>query len=348
MPSKTIFPLILALSFLATACGNNPLATPDTQSTIDAAIAGTATALANIQATIDAAVQATATAQAALVTPTPPVTPVVEYVTLTEEELAALVDQAVADAATATQASSEATTQATADDTVTQEEVTTIEVQVAGAEEAIAYAEELLNAYYGLYGDLATETLYLLQEIEDDLALMAESTAALAAALVDINSTLAEGVALAEETINELEAAAQAAGAKAAEVQAQKAAWKWQLQQEWEHRAAQALNMQPNAVAEDRASAVQSAFSYLDTVQDALANEKISPDELAQIAQLGANASAGLNAHGGPQLQQLSGNINQITEQLARGQITHAREGLGTLQNGLGNRPSMPSRPSRP
>ena len=336
--------LVLSLLVLSTACGNNPLATPDTQSTIDAAVAGTATAQANIQATIDAAVQATATANAALVTPTPSA----EYVTMTEEELAALIDQAVADAAAATQASAEATTQATADDALTQEEVTTIEVQVAGAEEAIAYAEELLNAYYGLYGELATETLYLLQEIEDDLALMAESTAALAQALGDINNTMAEGVALAEGTISELEATAQAASAKAAEAQAQKEAWKWQLQQEWEHRTSQALNMQPNAIAEDRAGAVQGAFDYLDTVRDALADDKLSPDELAHIAQLGANASAGLNARGGPQLQQLSGNINRITEQLARGQVTHARENLGALEGALGNRPSLPSRPSRP
>lgn len=344
MRLEALVTLIAMLSVGLAACGTPQVSTPDTQATIEAAVAATSTAQANLQATIDAAVQATATAQAALVTPTPSV----EYVTLTEEELAALIDQAVADAAAATAASSTATTQATADDTVTQEEVTTIEVQVTGAEEAIAYAEELLNAYYGLYGDLATETLYLLQEIEEDLALMAESTAALAAALVDVNNTLAEGVALADETINELEAAAQAAGAKAAEVQAQKEAWKGQLQQEWEHRASQALNVQPNAIADDRAAALQSAFDYLDNVQAALTDEKISPDELAQIAQLGANAAAGLNAHGGPQLQQFSGSINQITEQLARGQVTHAREGLGTLQSGLGSRPSLPSRPSRP
>lgn len=336
--------LILSVLVLSTACGNNPLATPDTQSTIDAAVAGTATTQANIQSTIDAAVQATATANAAIPAPTPSV----EYITMTEEELAVLIDQAVADAVATTQATADATTQATADDTLTQEEVTTIEVQVAGAEEAIALAEELLYAYYGIYGELATESLYLLQEVEDDLALMAESTAALATALADINNTMAQGVALADETINELEAVAQAAGTKAVEAQAQREAWKGGLQQEWQNRTSQALNVQPNAVADDRANAVQSAFSYLDTVRESLADNKLSPNELAQIAQLGANASAGLNAQGGPQLQQLSGNINRITEQLARGQLTHARESLGALEGALGNRPSLPSRPSRP
>jgi len=348
MYPKTHHLCILGLTLLLAACGSHTLATPDTQSTIDAAVAGTATAQVSIQATIDAAVLATATAQATIAIPTPPATPSAEYITLTEEELAALIDQAVADAAAATEASSTATTQATADNVVTQEEVVVIEVQVTSAEEAIAYAEELLAAYYGLYGELATETLYLLQEIEDDLALMAESTAALAAALVDINNTLEQGVAMAEETINQLEATAQEVAGKAEEVQRAKATWQTALQEELAQRATQALSIPPNAVAEDRISALQSAFDYLDTVQAALTDEKISPDELTQIAQLGANASASLDQHGGPQLQQFSGNINQITEQLARGQVTHAREGLGALQSGLGNRPSLPSRPSRP
>ncbi|MEA3396073.1 MAG: hypothetical protein U9R05_01245 [Chloroflexota bacterium] len=59
----------------------------------------------------------------------------------------------------------------------------------------------------------------------------------------------------------------------------------------------------------------------------------------AHGAQLGANASAGLNAHGGPQLRQFSGSINDITGQLARGQMPH---NLGNLERALGSRPSRP------
>jgi hypothetical protein len=68
-------------------------------------------------------------------------------------------------------------------------------------------------------------------------------------------------------------------------------------------------------------------------------DQKISPQELAAIAQLGANAAAGLQNNGGPKLQGLSANINDITGQLARGQVPQAAAGLGALEGALGKRP---------
>ena len=331
----TALTLVISLFVVATtACGGRtaPTATPDTQATVKAAIAGTSTAQSGTQATIDAAVQATVAA-----VPTP--TPSAAYVTMTEEELAALIDQAVAGATAATQACSAATTESTADDTVTQDEVITVAVSLAEAEEAMAYAEELIAAYYDLYGDLATETLVLLQAIEQDLTLMAESMAAINATLQEINVTLQQGLALAEETIAQLETAAQTASVKATEAQMQAQSLIQNLQAELESRAATALSVQPNNVATDRQTAILSAFDYLDAVRQSLTDNKISPNELANIAQLGANASASLNAQGGPQLQQLSGSINQITAQLARGQTPQAQANLGNLEASLGTRP---------
>ena len=58
-----------------------------------------------------------------------------------------------------------------------------------------------------------------------------------------------------------------------------------------------------------------------------------------------ANASTSLNAQVGPQLQQLSGSINDITAQLARGQTPQAQANLGNLETFLGSLPSKPSRP---
>jgi hypothetical protein len=74
----------------------------------------------------------------------------------------------------------------------------------------------------------------------------------------------------------------------------------------------------------------------------ALDDDRISQTELADIAQLGANASAGLNAHGGPQLQRLAGSINDITGQIARGQMPQARANVGNLEASLGTRSSRP------
>ncbi len=348
MKRITYFGLILSVLLVGiVGCGRSgPLATPtpNAQATINAAVNATMTAQASTQSAIDAAVHATLTAVAAQVTPTPQV----ETVTLTEEELAAMIDTAVAEAATATAASAAASEQATADGTVTQEEVITVQVEVVGAEEAIAYAEELLTMYDYVYGELATETLVLLQAVEADLAAMAQSTAEVAAALEDIATALEQGVALADETITQLENAAQAAGAKAAQIQAQNQAWYTALAAELETRAATFLDVAPNAVATDRLGAIQDTFYYLDSVRGALDDSKLSAAELSTIAQLGANAAAGLQSQGGPQLQALAGTVNQITEQLARGQLPQARANLVALEQGLGERPTMPSRPSRP
>ncbi len=392
MKRVTILTLVMSLLVAATVgCGGReaPAATPDTQATVKAAIAGTSTAQAGTQATIDAAVQATTAAQTstqvtadaaaqgtseaqasvqattdaavqatvvaetnvqatvdaavqATVAAAPTSTPSAAYVTMTEEELAALIDQAVAEATAAAQASSATTTQATADDAVTQEEVIKVAVSLAEAEEAIAYAEDLIAAYYDLYGDLATETLATLQAIEQDLAMMAENMAAINATLQEINTTLQQGLALAEETIAQLETAAQTASAKATEAQMQAQSLVQDLQAELESRAATALSVQPNNIAADRKAAIQSAFDYLDAVRQSLGDNKISPTELANIAQLGANASASLDAQGGPQLQQVSGSVNDITAQLARGQVPQAQANVGNLEASLGTRPSRP------
>ncbi|MBN1260193.1 MAG: hypothetical protein JXB35_05890 [Anaerolineae bacterium] len=334
------FPLtaLILIAFVAcNALGGAP--TPDTQATIDAAVAATATAQAAIQSTIDAAVYATATAQAAVATPE------VEVVQLTEEELAALIDEAVAEAAAATETCSDAATSATSDDAVTQEEVVAVEISLAGAEEAIAYAEELIDLYYGLYGELAYETLDLLYAIEEDLSVLAQNTADIAVALEEIAVALEQGVALADEALTQLETAAQNAAAMAYEVQAQHQDLMQTVQAELEARLTEALAVPPNAVAADRAGAVQSAFTYIDGVREALADQKLTSSELHTIAQLGANASASLDVAGGPQLQRLAQSVVDITSLAARGQIPQVGASLGQLESALGDRPSLPSRP---
>lgn len=359
MRRNTVFTLAASLTVVTTlACGAattavapstqvsvattpSAEATSNTQATIDAAVAATGTAQAGLQATVDTIVQATMAAAQATATAAPTSTPAAEYVNMTEEELAALIEQSVAEATAATQESADATVEAAADGTVTPEEVDELEAYLAETEELIAYTEELIDAYYGLYGELDTETLELIA-IEDDLTLLAEEAAAIEAALIAVDMTLKQGLVLAEETITELEAAAQACAVQAAAIQAQAQSWQQALQSELETRVANALAVQPNAVAPNRAGAILSAFDYVDAVRIALEDNSLSLTELEVIAQLGANASAGLQAHGGPQLQQLAGSINDITAQLASGQVPQARVNLGNLEATLGTRPSRP------
>jgi hypothetical protein len=346
MKHTTPLIIIIAILLIATRACSNTASSPapasvDTQATVDAAVAATAQAAANIQATVNVSVAQTATAMP----PQPTPGPTVEYVTMTEEELAALIDQSVNAAVAATTQASTATTQATSDDNLTQEEVNTVYVYAQAADAAIAYADEVINAYYDLYGDLATETLDMLSAVEQDLNAMAENTAALNASLQEINDTLAQGITLAEDTINQLEATAQQAQANVADAQVQAQNWANNLHAEIEDRANAALAIKPNELPTDKISALQSAFDYVDLVKNSLADNKLSKDELNGIAQLGANASAGLQSFGGAQLQGMSGKINEITGQLARGQMPQARAGLGSFETSLGTRPSMPSRP---
>jgi hypothetical protein len=347
MKNKTIFTLILCLLVsLALACGNSaptaaPTSTPDVQATVDAAMAATSAAQAGMQATVDSAMAATSVSMP----PTPTPGPTVEYVEMTEEELEALINQAVEDAVVATQEASATTTQATADDSLTYDEAQTVDVYVYAAEQALAYADELIGAYYSLYGELATETVDLLLAVESDLDEMAASMYAITDVLAAVEDDLAQGVAMTAEALLQLENASQQASANLEQVQSHVQTWAQGVQSEREDRASAIAAIQPDNVPTDRLSALQSAFSFVDQFHAALGDNKLSRAELNTIAQLGTNVSAGLNQHGGPALQGLSGKVNEITQQLARGQLPQARKGLGSFEISLGQRPSGFSQP---
>jgi hypothetical protein len=351
----TLLLIVSVLIFTALACGfGSPTATPDNQAIIDAAIAATSQTQMDSQATIDAAVQTTDTAQTAnqaAVDAAVQATPTVQassqaattepdddsaisseqYVTMTEEELATLIDQTVAEAVTATEQSAAVTTDVTADNIVTAEEVETVEVYVAGAEEAIALAEELLYVYDDLYGDVATETVLVLEEISESLLYLADSVAALNETLTEINSSLEQGVELAEEVITELEIAAQAVNDTAGQIQEQRETWAAVQQAQIEEVVSTLPSVEPNQIITDPTGAIQMAFDFMETGQQALADGQLSPDELTNLAQQAANTSASLNALDNAQLQQLSGLVNTITEQVAQGDLSQAQEALNQL-----------------
>jgi hypothetical protein len=79
---------------------------------------------------------------------------------------------------------------------------------------------------------------------------------------------------------------------------------------------------------------LQSGFQFLDEAKVTLDDNKLSRDELPNLAQLGANAQAGFtNFSGaglrdGTDLSQFSGKFSEITTQLARGQMPQARGNL--------------------
>jgi hypothetical protein len=326
--------LLLIMGFSLAACGGagNNEPKPDTQATIDAAIAATATTQADIDAQVEAAVEATVTAM-------PTVDDPADYGELSEEELALLIEGHVDDTMVAAEDLNTYTAETTSDGEITLEEAEDIDVYIADLEDAITETEELIYLYNDVYGELATETLYLLSEVEDDLQELAEVAVVMVELLIEVEEALAGGAEVAVEVIQQLDAAVVTVQEKLPELQAKRDAWMTGHQTEIETLILEFQNLVPAEVAGNRREALLSAFDYVDAVRSGLEDRQLNLTELRNIAQLGANAQAGLDQYGGPKLNDVSGNIGNITNQLARGQNSLALGGLGQLEGALGARP---------
>ncbi len=340
--------IVLILSTLACGAGAPQAApaTPDINAAVNTSVAATAAAGQSVDATIAASVSGTATAASAdaasATAASAAATPPVEVVQMTEEELAALIDQSVAEAVAAVEQTSTATDEATADGSMDQNETQEIYVTAVAADEAVAYALELVYAYEDLYGELAEEGLALMQEIENDLDDMNQNLDVMLKALEDMNTSLQQGMELATETITQFQNTARAASAKAQQVQAEAQGYVQNLPAQMEGRVSTMLAVQPDNVPADLQSSVQAAFAYLDGARQAMADHKLTSQELQEIACLGANASAGLKQFGGAKFTSLAdaiGGVQGITALLARGQFDSAMQGLGGLEGSLGERP---------
>ena len=344
MKRLTLFILVL---LLLTACGDTqanessvptplPLAEPavpltiDTDATVAAAIAATSTAAAVVDAAVAAAVAATSAAMPPPPSPTPFDT--TEYVTLTEEELAALIDESVNAAIVATDSSADAAAMAAADDTVTPEEVEAIELYLDGAEGALAEAEALLALYTELYWELATVAVDELAAIEAELAALNENIMAMNAVLIDIANTLDAGLELAEAALDELEAAAAAAQTAAGELQVQAGGWAERVETAVAARTANLAALQAQEVAGNLPDTVAQVRSYVEGITAAFGDERISAAELQAVTQQGVNAIASLQANGGPQLESLATTIATLNSQLASGAFNQVRSGIGSLE----------------
>jgi hypothetical protein len=319
---------IMLISLLV-AC-SAPANSDNLDAQVQTAIAQTATTQAIFQVAVDQAVAATVVA----IPPTPTPQPAVDPYTLTEEELAALVDASCEEAvATSTEASS-ANTQATSDGTYTEDEIYNTIYYVYDAEAAIAYTEDLLNTYYDLYGEYASETLDLLYVVEDDLNELSTSMA-------EVDAILSQGAQTASAAIEQLNTTLETVQTKTDEMQAKVQEYKDKLPAVLDERENNFANLAPTEVANDRDGAVLQVYTYLDSIQTAFEDRKISSAEMGQIAQLAANAKASIDQSGGPRLQGFSGNIDGITRKLSRGDWPSAQRDIGGFEA------SLPSRPAR-
>lgn len=256
---------------------------------------------------------------------------------MSEEEMSNEIDDAVSDAEDAYQQTTSATDEAASDGTLTQEELDEIEAYLSDLAYAIALAEELIYLYDDVYGELATETLYLLTELEDDLDELAAFANDMVELLITAEEALDEGLVGAEDLIAQFQEAASQVDT-AALVEA-KDTWVEARQAEAENRGAMLADMTPTEVAGSRRETLLSAFNYVDTAQAALADGKLSLSEVMNVGQLGVNVQASFGQFSGPLLQNRSPEIGNINALFAQGQLPQAMNGVNNLEGLLGKRP---------
>ena len=331
MQKKTLFTLLIIVFLTSlSACGGAPEPAISVDDQVATAVSGTATAEADFESAVAEAVEATAVAMP----PTPTAQPQPDVYELSEEELAALIDQAVEEAVVATEASSTATTQATSDGTLTEEEIYEMMAYLYRAEAAIYYADDLLALYYELYGAYGDDIIYLLTAMEEDLD-------ELVYVLEEMEALLSLGAEAATAAVDQLNEAANNLNNHVAESQEERDTFLNEVQANLDERESQFAGLTPNETATDLNGTLTQLNDYLDTVKAALGDRKIDPSEMMQIAQLGANAQSSLLANGGPQLQNIGGSIDGLTRQLSRGEWPQASRSLGGFEASIPSRPSL-------
>ena len=319
--------VLIAMLFLMSACTTSSPAEVDLNATANAIAAATMTAQAANDAAVDSAVQATVTAMAPQPTP-------VEVYELTEEELAALIDQAVAEAIAASEEAAAQTVAATADATVTDQEASDITYVVVSAEDALDYANELLAYYYSLYDGTVDEAIASLNAIEAQLE-------AINTNLQDIEDILNQGLETVNSAIDQLNQAAADLSDRAGEAQDQAQTWMADFSTAQQAREEALLAMVPNVEAQDRAEMVELVNGFAGEIQTALADGTLAYQEKLAIAQSGANARAALEKYGGGQLGDWNLNIESLMSDVARGDLTTLRDGFANFSANL---PSLDSR----
>ncbi len=329
----SILSVLILLGLLGSACAFtadknvDPSATPNVQETVGAGIAATTTAQAMVQATVAQAVAATVTAM--------PTQQLPESDELSEEELALLVDEAVADAMSATAEAEASVSSSSSDEALTEEELAALLGYYGLSQSEIEYALSLAEMYLELYYELGEETVALLLEVEEELESLSALTDEALAALTTLESTLENGGVVSSEEAQLMEISQQMSEIKST-LEGKSAEWMAQLQADLQARPEPYLQLQANEIASNRIAALSMAGEYAASVRSALQDGKLSSVELDGIAQLGANVTASFNSLNLPKDGNISGSINDLTSQLARGQLPQASLHLGQLEGMIG------------
>ena len=319
---NTIIVVLLSLSIFAlSACGSRAIQeTPTVQleATVNAMVQDSLQAQADTQATIDAAVQATQTVIASQATPVPVDE---DYYKMTEEELSALIDEAVAAAIEASEEVYTSTTSATSDNTVSDQEVVYVSYAAVYADDAIAYAEELLDIYYDVYGAYAEDAINAMYEVESELESISNS-------LDSMEELLYQGADSLNAALDELNSAAQQMQTNVAAVQEHTQDWMSSYQSTLDSRKNDLSSIKPNMEAGDRSQMIDMINGYVDEIRSGLSDHSLNQDEIRGIIQSGVNAQAAIDKFGGGQMQGWSDSITNLNRNAMQGNALELQSGL--------------------
>ena len=270
---------------------------------------------------------------AATVAPPPAPVPPEQYATMSEEELAAYIDQAVAAAVAETMAASTSANTTAADDAVNQAEYDEARWPPSTKPRLpLSPLKRLVTADYDLYGEVAAETLAVLQAIEQDLQAMNATLTAINETLIVISASLQQGVALAEDTITQLEAAAQQAKAAADATQAKAQTWLTEVTANLDRRASDVQAAKPTDVANTAAGRCKAPTC---TWNRCGLRWLIKRSHLMSWRAFRPTAPMrwrSLKSVGGAELQGVADSIAAMTNQLARGQSAPTANGPRWIQ----------------
>jgi hypothetical protein len=304
---------ILLLALFLTACN-----TPSPKTELE-------TKLTEVTSKVMTALVQDTTPQA---TPEATPTEVADYYVLSEEELAALIDESINDTLTASKWVTNMTADYVANGVLMEEELELILSACNYFDEMYFEFEEILTAYYTLYGEYAPEAMAALEEIDSYLTNIDDN-------VTNIEMILEQGAAQATAAIEQLNQFTQSITGDLNSALDKAEGWLSQVQSEMEQLLQDLLNLSPQNIAQDRRGALQSLLLYADSLHTALDDEFVSADELLLIAQQGADAVASLKAVGGAQLDALADQVTNMTNLIVSGQIPALMSQLEGFLNSL-------------
>jgi hypothetical protein len=261
--------------------------------------------------------------------PTP--TPAVEYTDESETDLAALIVENADQLDAAVKSVIAAARNAVSAGELPKDVASDLLDLVQAVESLHSEFEQAIQVYVERFSALSPEAGSQIMQIEDEVKSALSSIAAL-------KFGFDSGGATDGDALDQFEAAW-----TTIELDPRISAWQETVLTQIERRETHYMNIQPQSgqVADNRVEAFVQAHDFVQAFQDALDDGIFTPEELAQISQIGANAEASLYNTGDRQLFGYAQAIIRLTRYAVRGEWSLASSGINDLRLSLPAKPQL-------